>query len=111
VPTPTSASSTCAQTQLGPAAAEDVEGGDVLGEADRGAKRQVRDVVRHPDRRRPRGHGRQQGRGAEVRRVVGVALHGEEVEPQHIGELGQLERLVHPGHLGTREHPELQLVP
>ena len=45
-----------------------------------------------------------------MRRVVGVVLHGEEVEAQDVGELRQLEGLVHAGHVGAREHPELQLV-
>jgi hypothetical protein len=83
------------ETQLGPAAADDVERRHLLGETDRGAQRQVGDVGRDADRRRARGDGRQQGRGVEVPGVVRVVLDGEQVEPEHVGELGQLERLVH----------------
>ena len=54
--------------------------------------------------------GREQRPGVEVLALVGVVLDGDEVEPSDVGELGQLERLVHPGRVGAREHPELQLV-
>ena len=87
---------TGAQTQLGAAAADDVEGRDLLGEAHGWTKRQVGHVGRDPDRVGARGDRRQQGRGVEVLGVVGVVLDGEHVEPDDVGELRQLECLVHP---------------
>ena len=98
------------QTELGPAVADDVEGGHGLREHRRWPEGQVGDVGGDPHRRRTGGDGSQQRPGVEVLGLVRVVLHGDQLVPQHVGELGQLERARGRNRVGGEEDAELQVM-
>ena len=99
-----------AQAELHPAAAEDVEARDALGEHQRVAEREVRHVEREADaRRRRRGDGEERPRVEEAA-LVGVVLEGDEVEPGRVGEPRQLHDRVRPLRVRRDEDAELELL-
>ena len=99
------------ETELDAPSGEEVEGGDRLGEDDRLAQGQVRDVERHPQGRGPGREHREQRPGVEVPRLVRVVLDRHEVEPAHLGDVGELDDPVGAGRVGRGEEPELEVVP
>ena len=99
-----------AQAELGPAVADDVEGRHGLGEHRRRAEGQVRDVRGDPHRRRTGGDGGEERPGVEVLGLVRVVLHRDQLVPQHVGELGQLEGARGGDRVGGEEDAELQVM-
>jgi hypothetical protein len=98
------------EPQLDPPAAEDVQARGAAGQHDRRAQGQVGDVRRHPDVARLGRHDRQQRPGVEERRLVGVVLERDDVEPDNVGQPRQLHHAVGLRGDGRDEHAELEVV-
>lgn len=73
-----------------------------------GTQREVGDVGRQANLARPGTDGGEQGPRVEVGRLVGVVLDAHVLEPEDVGQLGQLENLVVAGSVGAGEEAELQ---
>ena len=101
---------TCAEAELDPAGAEQVERGGAAREDHRRPQRQVGHVGGDADRAGAGGDHRQQRPGVEVLGLVGVVLDRDQVEAADLGQLRELEGALGRGGVGTREDAELQVV-
>ena len=100
----------CAQAEVDPAAGDEVQRRDALGQHHGLAQRQVRDVERDAEAGAACGDDREQGPRVGVTGLVGVVLDGDEVEPADLGDLREQQHVVELGGVGRREQPELQLL-
>ena len=86
-----------AQAEVHPATGDEVQGRDALGQDDRRAQRQVRDVERDPERCAARRDDGEQGPGVGVASLVRMVLDGDEVEATDLGDLGEQQHPVEVG--------------
>ena len=83
-----------ADHDLGASAGEEVDGRELLEDADRVVGAQYGDGARQPDARCPGGRGREHDRGRRDRELGPVVLtHSEDVEADLVGELDLLDEL------------------
>jgi hypothetical protein len=98
-----------AEPELHPPTAQDVERRHAARQHDRRPQRQVRDVRRHTHAGRLRRDHGEKRPGVQEARLVRVVLEGDEVEPDDVGDPGELDHSACLRGDGGDERSEVQL--